>query len=118
MHELGIAENIMDIVRQSVPGGQTRAVGNIRLRVGPFAGIVPDSLKFCFDALSGDSGMTNAVLQIEQTPLTASCRGCENKFEVKNFAFRCPVCGGGDLEIVSGEELEIVEIELLDNEDL
>ena len=112
MHELGIAENILDIVRQSVPDGQASAVVNIRLRIGPFAGIVPDSLKFCFAALSGDAGMTNAALQIEQTPLTASCRDCKNKSEMKNFVFLCPACGGGNMEIVSGKELEVVEIEL------
>jgi hydrogenase nickel incorporation protein HypA/HybF len=111
MHELSIAENILDIVRQSVPDEQMAAVRNIRIRVGPFAGIVPDSLKFCFDALSGDAGMEKAVLQIEQTPLAAACHECGTKSEVKNFVFRCPACGGVNLEIISGKELEVVEIE-------
>ena len=114
MHELGIAENILDIVRRSVPEGRASDVKNIRIRVGPFAGVVPDSLKFCFDALSGDAGMTNAALQIEQTALAASCRDCEDKFDVKNFEFICPVCGGGNLEIISGKELEVVEIDMED----
>jgi len=114
MHELGIAENILDIARRNIPDGKASAVGNIKLRVGPFAGIVPDSLKFCFAALAGDAGMANAALQIEQTPLTASCRDCGNKSDVKNFVFLCPGCGGGNLEIVSGNELEVVEIELGD----
>jgi len=112
MHELGIAENILDIVKQSVPADQTSAVRNIRLRVGPFAGIVPDSLKFCFEVLSADAGMSNALLQIEETRLAASCRDCGNKSEVEKFEFRCPACGGGNLEIVSGKELELVEIEI------
>jgi hydrogenase nickel incorporation protein HypA/HybF len=113
MHELGIAENILDIVLRSVPDGKASAVGNIRLRVGPFAGVVADSLKFCFDVISVDAGMTNAALQIEQTPLAASCRDCENKSVVKNFVFLCPSCGGGNLEIISGKELEIIDIEIL-----
>ena len=115
MHELGIAENILDIVWQSVPDDQASAVRNIRLRVGPFAGIVPDSLKFCFAAIADDTGMTKATLQIEKTPLVASCHDCENKSEVENFVFQCSACGGVDLEIVSGKELEVVEIELADN---
>ena len=114
MHEMGIAENILDIVRQSVPDGQVSAVGNIRLRVGPFAGIVPDSLKFCFNVLSDDIGMAKAALQIEQTPLAASCRDCGVESGVKNFVFICPVCGGVNLEVVSGKELEIIEIEIVD----
>jgi len=112
MHELGLAENILDITRKSVPGGRESAVKTIRLRVGQFAGVVPDSLKFCFDALSGDNGMSKAVLQIEQTPLSASCGDCGDISEVEGFVFHCPVCGGANMEIVSGNELEIVEIEL------
>ena len=113
MHELGIAENIMDIVRRSVPEDRVSAVGNIRLRVGQFAGIVPDSLKFCFSVISSDAGMANADLNIEMIPLSASCQDCGNKSEVKNFVFLCPDCGGGNLEIVSGKELEIIDIEIL-----
>ena len=113
MHELGIAENILDIVQRSVPEGRASAVGSIRLRVGQFAGIVPDSLKFCFSVISGDAGMANAALNIEQPPLVASCRDCGNELEVKNFVFLCPACGGGNLEIVSGKELEIIDIEIL-----
>jgi len=113
MHELGIAENIMDIVLRSVPEGRASEVGSIRLRVGQLAGIVPDSLKFCFSVISGDAGMANAALNIEMTPLAASCRDCGNKSDVKNFVFHCPACGGGNLEIVSGKELEIIDIEFL-----
>jgi len=115
MHELSIAENIVDIVKQFVPDNQASAVGIIHLRVGPFAGIIPDSLKFCFATLSADAGMANADLRIELTPLAALCRACGNQSEVKNFTFRCSVCGGGDLEIVSGKELEVVEIEIAEN---
>jgi len=114
MHELGIAENILDIVRRSIPGERVSAVKSIKLRVGPFAGVVTDSLKFCFDAISDDSGMANAILQIEQTPLTASCRDCGGKSGCENLVFICPACGGGNLEIVSGKELEVVEIEIAD----
>ena len=118
MHELGIAVNILDIVRQSVPEGQTSAVGNIRLRIGPFAGIVPASLKFCFAAIADDAGMDKASLQIEQTLLAASCRDCGNSSEVKNFTFRCSECDGDDLEIISGKELEVVEIEIYSRPDI
>ena len=114
MHELGIAENILDIVLRTVPEGRLSAVKSIRLRVGPFAGVVADSLKFCFDVISGDAGMPNAGLQIEQTSLSVLCRDCGNESGVKNFEFLCPACGGGNLETISGKELEIVEIELED----
>ena len=38
MHELGIAQNILEIVQQAVPKEQTAAVRSIRIRVGPLFG--------------------------------------------------------------------------------
>ncbi len=115
MHELGIARNILDIVEQSVPEGRAASVRRIRLRVGQLAGIVPDSLEFCFSALTGERGMNQAELAIEPMPTVSRCLDCRHQFTVEDFAFACPSCEGVNLELVSGMELEIVDIELADD---
>lgn len=114
MHELGIAENILQIVRQSVPEGQTAAVRRIKLRVGRLSGVVAESLDFCFGVMIGDTDMNRAGLDIEDVLVTSKCRECGNAFATDDFAFSCPACGGNSIEVVSGRELEIVEIELAD----
>jgi Zn finger protein HypA/HybF involved in hydrogenase expression len=48
MHELGVAQSILDIVRQYVPEDQERAVRAVKIRIGEMAGIVADSLEFAF----------------------------------------------------------------------
>jgi len=116
MHELGIARNILDIAQQSVSKEQFPFVRGIKIRVGPFAGVVPDSLSFCFSAIVRDTAMSQAELLIEQAPLTAVCRECRRKSEIGNFIFRCPDCGGGNLELISGSELEVAEIEIAEQE--
>jgi hydrogenase nickel incorporation protein HypA/HybF len=117
MHELGIAQNILEIVQQSVPEDQAESVRRIRIRVGQLSGVVPDSLEFCFQAIIGETKMQKAGLAIEQIPTTFQCKKCAFRFQVDDLEFLCPKCGSSDLEVISGKELEIVEIELTEESD-
>ncbi len=117
MHELGIAQNILEIVRQAVPDEQKAAVRKIRIRVGQLSGIVPDSLDFCFSVMLNESRMPKARLAIEEVPTISRCRDCAHRFQIEDMAFLCPACKSTNLELVSGRELEVVEIELADDRD-
>jgi len=117
MHELAIAQNILEIVQQAVPEGQAAAVRSVRIRVGQLSGIVPDSLDFCFNAIIVDTKMPQASLAIEQIPTVSRCRDCLQRFAVEDFVFSCPACKSANLELISGKELEVVEIELADERD-
>ncbi len=117
MHELGIAQNILQIVRQSVPVNLSADVRAIRLRVGQLSGIVPDSLNFCFGVLVNDTDLRQASLAIEQIPVVSECRDCKHRFQMDDLAFSCPSCRSVNLELMSGRELEVVEIELAEEGD-
>lgn len=114
MHELGIAQNILEIVQQSVPEHQAAAVRQVRIRVGQLSGVVPDSLDFCFSVLVHETNMQQASLAIEQVLTISKCKNCAHRFQIEDLAFICPVCKGTDLELISGKELEVVDIELED----
>jgi hydrogenase nickel incorporation protein HypA/HybF len=112
MHELAIAQSILEIVQQSVPKGEEPAVRRVRIRVGQLSGVVPDSLDFCFGVIVNDTTLNRASLAIEQMPTISRCRDCAHSFEIENLAFICPACKSTNLELISGKELEIVDIEL------
>ncbi|OFW46849.1 MAG: hypothetical protein A3J29_06615 [Acidobacteria bacterium RIFCSPLOWO2_12_FULL_67_14b] len=65
MHELSLAAGILDIVRQHVQVSQAGRVRAVRVRVGEAAGVVPDSLDFCFDAIVIDTPFAAAFLEID-----------------------------------------------------
>ncbi len=65
MHELGIAESILDAVRkEAVVNSPARPV-KVGVRVGALAGIDPDSLSFCFEVLVKGSDLEPLALAIE-----------------------------------------------------
>jgi len=114
MHELAIAQNILEIVQQSVPEEHAASVRSVRIRVGRLSGVVPDSLEFCFGVIVRETQMPQACLVIESVPTTSKCNDCSHCFSVEDFAFTCPACRSANLELVSGKELEVVDIEVED----
>lgn len=111
MHELSLAQSIVEIVQQHLPPGATQ-VETVRVRVGEMAGVVAGSLEFCFTALAQQTSLQGARLLIDAVPLTCACSDCRKDFHPANFDFHCPACGGHQVEILSGRELQVVEIEL------
>jgi hydrogenase nickel incorporation protein HypA/HybF len=114
MHELGIAQNILEIVQQAVPDNLASDVRRIRIRIGPLSGIVPDSLDFCFSVIIKETKMQQAGLAIEHVPLVSCCKDCRHQFQMDDLVFLCPACQSTNLELISGKELEVVDIELVD----
>lgn len=118
MHELAIAQDIIDIVQQSVPLGETYDIEWVRVRVGQFSGVVPESLEFCFSAIVSGTTMERANLEIERVPAISQCKDCRHRFDVHDLALSCPACNSTNLELVSGNELEVVEIQLADDREM
>ncbi|MFH1102258.1 MAG: hydrogenase maturation nickel metallochaperone HypA [Pseudomonadota bacterium] len=119
MHEMGIALEILEIVKASIPPNMKGAnVLSIKLRVGKLAAVVPDSLRFCFEIITQETPLSEARLEIEEVPVVARCKHCHSSWEIKEPAFACPLCGSGSIEILSGRELDIDSIEIEEPEHL
>lgn len=109
MHELGITLEIIDIASRHAAG---RTVKRIVLQIGKLSAVLPDAVRFCFDACSLDSPLKGAQLEIVEMPGVARCRACGREVELSSPWGRCS-CGESDLEWLSGEDLRITELEVV-----
>lgn len=113
MHEMGLAQNILDIVLRTASSNGARRVVRVKIRAGRLRAIVPDQLRFCFDFVAKDSLAEGAELAVQIVPIRTRCRGCAAEFEVEPVRFVCPGCGGEELDILQGKELLVENIEIL-----
>ena len=117
MHEMGIALEIIDIASASIPPSDVPVrVEKVNLKVGKMAAIVADSLRFCFEIAAKDGPLAGAVLQIEEIPVRARCKQCDAEWTIHEPVFQCQQCGSGQIDIISGRELNIESIEIADAE--
>lgn len=110
---MGIANQIVEIASSYLPDNfDDNRVERVNLKVGKLTGVVPDSLRFCFHIITKDTPFSEAELKIEAVSVSARCVDCGNEWEVDQASFICPKCKGGNSDILSGRELDIVSIEV------
>jgi hydrogenase nickel incorporation protein HypA/HybF len=111
MHELGIAASILDSVEAETGRRSGSHISKVGIRVGELSGVDPDALQFGFECLVKDTGFEPLVLEIESVPRVQRCR-CGHEFRMMDYDPHCPRCGEFMTECVSGDELEIVFMEV------
>ena len=112
MHEMSIAMHIIEIASRAIPPGMAGArVEAINLRVGRLSSVVPETLRYCFDAAVAGTPMHGAVLNCDLIPIAVACRACDARSEQVAFPFSCPDCECTDVDLVSGRELLVVSVE-------
>lgn len=98
----------MDAVIERVGDAQ---VVRVRLEIGKLSGVVPDALRFCFELATAETPLAGAALEIIEIPGRARCMQCLADVELEDQIALC-VCGSANLDFVSGQELEIKEVEV------
>jgi hydrogenase nickel incorporation protein HypA/HybF len=114
MHELSIAEALVEqveAVRTANDGGKVVAV---EVRIGEWRQVVPDILSSYFEHLTQGTPLEGARIDIEQVAATARCGACAKVFALEDIFLVCPDCGSHQCELLSGRELELIGLELED----
>ncbi len=114
VHEVSIALSMMDELTRIAKENDAKSITSVNLRIGRSSGIVIDSLKFAFDAIKLENSLiASAEIHIEDVPLRYKCSECEKDFELESIHFpSCPFCKSFRLKILSGEEMDIANMEL------
>lgn len=112
MHEMSIAQGLLDIIKEEMEKHHAGVLRSVHLHIGQLSAIVPESLTFCFDVMTKGTPLEGARLDMEIIPLKGICRACGETFEIQNYAFECPLCRSRDIQMISGQELSIVEMEV------
>jgi len=109
---MAIARSIVDIAVGAAEKENARRIIRVNVLAGELRGIIPAQLILCFGLMSENTLASGAHLSLETTPLMARCRTCEEDFAVKDYSYICPGCQGQGIQIVSGTELRVRDIEV------
>lgn len=109
MHELSVAEAIVDVAARHAAG---RRVTKVEVRVGHLRQVVPDALEFAFTLVTQGTALDGAELEITHVPAAGRCRACGTDSVMEDFPLRCAACGGLEMDVHAGEELQVEALEL------
>jgi hydrogenase nickel incorporation protein HypA/HybF len=116
MHELSIANNVVEIATEYANTASAEKVSAITLRIGALSCVHKTALEFSFELVAKDTLLEGATLNMIQIPVTIFCKPCGQEVQLPGIqSFRCPICHTPSAEIRQGRELEIDSIEIVEN---
>ena len=89
-----------------------RTLRGSRRSILKLAGVEPDALAFCFDAVTRGSVAEDARLEMITLPGSAWCARCEATVELNDPLAPCPRCGDYSLRITGGSEMRVKGLEV------
>lgn len=110
MHELSIAEGILEIVERTARSNDVKRVKAVLVSIGELAGVDIPSLEFAWTSVRKGGPAENAALEIERPRGEAWCLTCEKTVPLKRYGDPCPDCGGYRLAATGGTEMKVVDI--------
>ena len=112
MHELAIAQSVLEIVEATARRHDARHVDGIRIEVGALSCVDPAALRFCFDAVTRGTIAEGACLAIDTTAGAAWCMPCGAAVPLPALGEPCPRCGGYQLHVTQGDAMKVRDIEI------
>jgi hydrogenase nickel incorporation protein HypA/HybF len=112
MHELAVTEDILRIAIEEGQANQAIRVTDIYMTIGKLSSIVDDSIQFYWDHISEGTICEGATLHFNRPPAVLRCRNCQATVTLEDELLPCPSCLSYDLEVLSGDEMQVDNIEI------
>ncbi|HUL13793.1 MAG TPA: hydrogenase maturation nickel metallochaperone HypA [Methylococcaceae bacterium] len=113
MHELSLCEDLLEQVLAIAREHRAQKVAGITVRIGPLSGIEPLLLESAFSIGRVGTLAAQAELIMERQPVRVLCGSCGAETEAGVSRLLCGICGGNDTKLLSGDELILASVELL-----
>ena len=112
MHEVSIMESALNMALEQARRAGAGRVYQIRLRIGSLSGVVPEALRFAFEALTPGTPAEGAELAIEDVPARFWCGACAQEFQSDDMFAECPGCHRPSGDLRAGREMELASMEI------
>lgn len=112
MHELALAEDMIQMVEETARRERARRVKTVVLEIGRLSTVEKDALSFAFDVVKKGGAAADATLEIVDVAGAGVCAACGAAAPMEEIYTPCPVCGRHDMQPTQGTEMRVKEIEI------
>ncbi len=112
MHEMSLAENMLQLIEDAAYQQGFTRVKTVWLEIGQLACVEQESLRFGFDVVTRGSIAEQARLEIIETAGQGRCGKCAQSFPLAALYESCPACGSYDVKVTGGDGMRVKELEV------
>jgi hydrogenase nickel incorporation protein HypA/HybF len=113
MHELAVCQALIEQVEAIAVERLAQRVDSVCVSIGPLSGVEPRLLEQAFPVASAGTIADGATLVLDCLPVRVRCRQCGEVSDALPSRLICGTCGDWHTDLVSGDELILSRIELL-----
>jgi hydrogenase nickel incorporation protein HypA/HybF len=110
MHELSIAEQILDTVLEAASLNNVIKVESVDLEIGEMQLVVHDALQMGWEALSMETIAEGSKLNISEKKILLECSSCSARYGAEIGHFICPECNEATGKAIEGNEILVTAI--------
>ena len=112
MHELSLAEALIDQLTDVVRREGASKITNIQLEIGEMSGVEREPFEFAFPIAADGSPAENAALDIQEVPVRITCGDCGKDSHPEYPMIVCTKCGSMAVEVTDGKEFKVKSVEV------
>ncbi|MCL1039193.1 hydrogenase/urease nickel incorporation protein HypA [Shewanella submarina] len=113
MHEYSIVSALIEQCQQHAADNQAKGIARVVVKVGVFSGVEPALLQTAFDTFKLEGICRDAELELKIQNLVLKCRECGADSEPDSRSVVCPACGSFYTQVMDGEDLYLMQLELI-----
>lgn len=112
MHEYSIVQSLLDSCEEHAKTNNATKVSKVVVKIGVMSGVEPELLKTAFDTFKEQTICDNAEFIMNIQNVVIKCNSCQKESTLNKLEYCCPECESIDLEIIDGEEMYLMQLEL------
>ena len=112
MHELGVVFHMRDMLEDVAHEQDLQHIAKVVVNLGEVSGVVTDLFDDAWQWAAGKSDLLcGCELVINTVPAVTVCNDCGKTYATVQHGRQCPHCASMRTELLSGDELQVKEIE-------
>ena len=116
MHELGVVFHCIKQVNEIAEENNVKRVHSVTIEIGEVSTVIPYYFEDCWNwAVKKETVLKDAKLYIEKIEAVTHCENCGKDYPTVAHGKICPHCGSEKTFLLTGNEIAIKQIEVVDN---
>ncbi len=112
MHEYSIVQSLLDLCEENAKNNDAQKITKVVVKIGKLSGVEPHLLEIAFETFKEGTICSQSVFEMIHQDVVVHCQSCSAESTLKKNEFLCPRCESTALNIIDGEEMYLMRLEM------
>jgi len=113
MHEYSIVQALLDQCERHAREHNAEKIMKVTVKIGVLSGVEPHLLEQAFETFKEGTLCDGCSFVMEIQDVVVRCRICNSLNVPEKLHMLCPTCGSNEVEVTEGEEMLLMQLEMI-----